>query len=160
MSREGEGRERRGAERRLELRELGSVRGEDKGEVLEAGVVADQHHRVDSLGHGANSLQQHVGGSGIELCLEAYGRAGAERLSHPLECFACAQSGGAEDKLRFDFVPNEVPCDPLRVAAPSRRQRPILVGESLIKPAGFRVPKEIEGMHRSGASISRAARRA
>lgn len=120
--------------------------------------MPDHHHRGDRLWHGANALEQLVCGGGIQLGFYAHRRGRRERGAHKCERLARALSGGAEDKLRRDFEPDEVLGDPLRVPPASPRQRPLSVSERLISPTGFRMPEEVESVNRSAPlGLSRRA---
>jgi len=111
--------------------------------------VPDQHHRGYSVRHGANTLEQLVGGGGVQLRLQPHRRRCAK--NRPNQRLACPLSRGAEDQLRLDSEPDKVLGDPLRVPASSLRERPLVITKRRIRPAGFRVPKEVESVHRSGA---------
>lgn len=151
-----ERRERRKRGRRespLEPLELATGRGEDEGELVESGIVPDQHHRVRGLRHEANALEQILGRGAIQATFQRHRRISPESRPKQLERLPGALSGRAEDDLRLDSEPDKVPSDPLRVPAAPRRKRPLSVGERWIGPAGLGVPQEIESAQFSAFAV-------
>jgi len=71
-----------------------------------------------------------------------------ERGSDQLERLARPLRRGAEDKLRLDSEPDEVPCDPLYIPEASWRQRPLIVGQGWVGPARLGMPQQVQGVHR------------
>ena len=111
----GEGRECGCRELRREALELRTGRGEDQSKV---GVVPDQHDRGHRLRHGANALEERVGGGGVQLRLH-FDRRTSERGPHQVERLPGANGRGAEDELRPDSEPDKMRSDPLPVPAAS-----------------------------------------
>jgi hypothetical protein len=91
--------ERRRGEFRLEPLEFVAGPGEGEGELVEARVVSDQHHRRDRVRNEANARKQLVGGGSVQPFLDHHRRR-ADRRLHQLERFACAHRRGAKDELQ------------------------------------------------------------
>jgi hypothetical protein len=81
-----------------------------------------------------------------------------QRGPKQLERFLCADGGRAEHERGRDSQPAKVLCDPLRVPQTSGRERALTVGQRRIVPAGLRMAKEIERLHRAEQRYSGSCR--
>src|ERR687898_437574 len=142
-AREHERRERRGRELGLELAPPGRRSGEVERELLDCRVVSDEHHRGDVIRHAVQALEQHVGARAVELGLVSYGHRPERRLK-PLERFACAPRGRAQHELGRDVMLAQVARDRAGGAPAPARERPFVIGQLGLLPAGLRVAQQVE----------------
>jgi hypothetical protein len=126
-------------------RDLRAVAGELQREILDPGVVADQHRRLDLVGDAVEHREQLSGGRGVELGLDAHLDLGRE--PDPLQRLTRALRGRAQHQPGRDALGAHALADRLRGAPPALRQRPVVVGEPRLVPARLRVAEEKQPLH-------------
>jgi hypothetical protein len=107
--------------------------------------VADQHRRGDLVGHLAQARDQLVRAGTVELVLIANVRRDQRGLD-ALERLARAARGRAEDELGDEVMLAQVARDRLGGAPSPFRQRPVVVRQSGLVPAGLGVAQEVEAL--------------
>ena len=101
---------------------------EVQGEVLQPGVVPDQHHGGDCLGNERGCGRAAVGRSCVQLVLQAHRRVLRARTEAARASPASARRR-SRARARARSQPGKVLGDPLRISPASRRERTLLVGE-------------------------------
>jgi hypothetical protein len=115
--------------------------------VLDAGVVADEQHRLGGFAD-ATQASEHHGGGGVELVLDEHLRLCGK--AEQAESLAGSSRRGAQDEVGLDpFLP-QVQAQPCRGTMPPRRQGPIVIVEVRVAPTRLGVTEESEVLRRHG----------
>ena len=121
--------------------------GEQRGALLEAGIVADQDDGGGRVRHGAQKRQDVVRRGHVDRRLEARLDGGGEFGGDQPPGFAGARGRGDEGEVGLPAALRHQAADPRRRLQPALRQRPVEIVESGIVPGRLGVAEETEGFH-------------
>jgi hypothetical protein len=127
-------------------------------EVLQCGVVADEHHGSQGVRDAPESREQRRGIPAIELRLD-FDFGVLQRRSDPFQRLERPPCGGAEHELRRDARFGDMPRHRLRRPPPARSERTIAIRQTRLLPARLRVTQQVQAPHRARRMPHRGGQR-
>src|SRR5437660_325130 len=123
------------------------VAGQQDDELLEAGVVADDHRPLDRVGQPAQAVEQLARPRPVQLLLDLDVHVVAELDADQLQRLPRAGGGRAEDEVGADLLLAQVHGEAARRLPSARGQRPVAVGLAVRRPARLGVAEQRDLPH-------------